>query len=332
MTPLPLFPKKKNALKDRLESLSPAIRNNLDHLSKAFEKQNPEKKRESFFMRPSSLLVWGLVAFLAFLAKGFPSNEMANYLLTIPPPGILISAESAIYHPPLGVSYRDMTITAPTNDGPVSIDLDRARGSIDLVTLVSGKPRYNFDLKMYGGEFKGRLRKFYRGKVSHLKGLTVHPIDLATTKKLTHQDLSGLMDLQTDYTWKTGMEDKGHGTLSLSIAKLVVRSLNMNGFPLPPISFTHVHGTISMKNGLGHIETLNADGPMAHLTGSGDVSLANPYPRSIVNLDFDISLRGELAKIPLPSITGKNGAAIHLHLAGPLGSPQVTLNGIVLPR
>jgi type II secretion system protein N len=168
--------------------------------------------------------------------------------------------------------------------------------------------------------------------VSHLKGLTIHPIDLSTTKKLTHQNLSGLMNLQTDYTWKTGLENKGHGTLSLSIAKLVVRSLNLNGFPLPPISFTHVNGTARMKNGLGHIETLNADGPLAHLTGKGDFSLSNPYQRSIVNLDFDISLRGELAKIPLPSITGKNGAAIHLHLSGPLSAPQVTLNGIALPR
>lgn len=332
MIQLPRFPKKKNVLKARLKTISPAIRNNLDHISKAFEKQGAQKKRESFFMRPSSLIVWGVVTFLVFLAKGFPTNEMMHFLLTIPSPAILISAESATYHPPLGASYRDMIITAPTNDGPVSIDLARARGSIDLVTLVSGKPRYNFDLKMYGGEFRGRLRRFYRGKVSHLKGLTIHPIDLSTTRKLTHQNLSGLMDLQTDYTWRTGMEDKGHGTLSLSIAKLVVRSLNMNGFPLPPVSFTHVHGMVRMKNGLGHIETLNADGPMAHLTGRGDVALANPYPRSIVNLDFDISLRGELSKIPLPSITGKNGAIIHLHLSGPLGSPQVTLNGIALPR
>lgn len=328
----PRFPKKKNPIKVGLESISPTIRSNLDHLARAFERQAPQQKRESFFMRPMTLLLWGFITFLAFLAKGFPANEMAKHLLASPSPGVTISAESAIYHPPLGVSYRDMTITAPTNDGPVSIDLSQARGNVDLVTLVSGKPRYNFDLKMYGGEFKGRLRRFYRGKVSHLKGLTTRPIDLSTTRKLTHQNLSGLMNIQTDYTWKTGMEDKGHVVLSLSIAKLVVRSLNMNGFPLPPISFTHVHGTVRMKNGLGHIETLNADGPMAHLTGTGDVSLANPYPRSIVNLDFDISLRGELSKIPLPSIAGKNGASIHLHLSGPLGSPQVTLNGIVLPR
>jgi type II secretion system protein N len=332
MSQLPRFLKKKNAIKASLASISPAIRDNFEHLSKAFEKQPPLPKRESFFMRPSALVLWGTITFFVFLAKGFPSDDLANFLLTLPPPEIQMRAESAIYHPPLGVSYRDMTITAPTNDGPISLDFDRARGNIDLVTLVSGKPRYNFDVKMYGGEFKGRLRRFYRGKVSHLKGTTIHPIDLSTTRKLTHQDLSGLMDLQTDYTWKTGMEDKGHGILSLSIAKLVVRSLNMNGFPLPPISFTHVHGMIRMKNGLGHIETLNADGPMAHLTGKGDIALANPYPRSIVNLDFDISLRGELAKIPLPSITGKNGAAIHLHLSGALGSPQVSLNGIVLPR
>ncbi len=308
------------------------FRQKISDLTRAFEKPVTQKPGYRFLTGRAALILWGVLFFGLFFLREFPANDVARYLLTQMGPDVKATARTAVFTPPLGLAYQGLAITATAPSGPVDVDIDRAKGNIDLVTLVSGKPRYNFDLKMYGGEFKGHLRRFLHGKVSHLNGQTTSPIDLSTTKQLTHQDLSGLMNLETDYTWKTGLEEKGKGTLSLSIARLTIRSLNMNGFPLPPIAFQHVHGIVNLANGLGHIERLEADGPMAHLTGTGDVSLANPYQRSLVNLDFDISLRGELGKLPLPSISGKNGSVIHLHLAGQLASPQVTLNGIVLPR
>lgn len=280
------------------------------------------------------LALWGAGVFIWFFLHGFPRQKLAEHFLEAvsQTSGLGTSSDSARFDWPARLSYEGLHLVSPSPEGPVVWEIPRFSGSLDLISLASGKPRYNFDVKAYGGEFRGRLQQARHGQWNHLRGKTIHPIDLLTTRKLLRQDLSGRMNLQTDYTWIRGAEQKGHGMLNLDIRKLVLRSLNLNGIPLPNLTFSTVNGRLFLHDGQGRIESLSADGPLAHVTGTGTILLRVPYQQSLINMDLHATLKGQLKAIPLPSVEARKDGTLHIHLQGPLSAPSVALNGLTLPR
>lgn len=280
------------------------------------------------------LVFWGAGMFLWFAGRNFPGQELAREILSglSSETGLGVSADTGRFRLPATLTYEGLHLVSPAPGGPVAWEIPRFTGRMDLASLVKGKPRYNFDVKAYGGEFRGRLRQARKGQWNHLRGKTIHPIDLVSTRKLIRQDLSGTMDLETDYTWTKGNEQLGHGILGLSIKNLVVRSLKLNGIPLPDLVFTSVKGRFFLHDGQGRIESLTADGPLASITGSGTVLLRVPYPTSQINMDLHARLKGQLKAIPLPSLEDRKDGTLHIHLQGVLASPAVALNGLLLPH
>ena len=280
------------------------------------------------------LVVWGVATFGWFFVRSFPGNELAMEILSgvSARTGLGVSADSGTFRWPARLDYEGLHLVSPSPMGPVVWDIPRFTGGVNLASYVKGKPRYNFDVKAYGGEFRGRLQQARKGKWNHLRGKTIRPINLLTARKLIRQDLSGSMDLETDYTWTKGHEQLGHGILGLTIRNLVVRSLKMNGIPLPDLTFTSVRGRLFLHDGTGHIESLTADGPLATITGSGTILLRFPYPASLINMDLHARLKGQLKSIPLPSLESRKDGTVHIHLQGVLASPTVALNGLMLPH
>ncbi|MHB1285506.1 MAG: type II secretion system protein GspN [Leptospirales bacterium] len=286
-------------------------------------------------MAPTLFLgLWGVGLFVWFFLHGFPRQQLAEHFLEelSQTSGLGTSSDSARFNWPARISYEGLHLVAPSPAGPVVWEIPRFSGNLSLISLASGKPRYNFDVKAYGGEFRGRLQQARHGRWNHLRGKTIHPIDLLETKKLLRQDVSGKMNLQTDYTWIRGAEQKGHGMLNLDIQKLVLRSLNLNGIPLPDITFETVSGRLFLHDGQGRIESLSADGPLAHVSGTGTILLRIPYQQSLINMDLMATLKGQLKAIPLPSMEPRKDGALHIHLQGILSSPSIALNGLTLPR
>lgn len=280
------------------------------------------------------LVLWGAVMFLWFAERNFPGHELAMELLSglSSKTGLGVSADEGQFRLPSTLTYEGLHLVSPAPGGPVAWEIPRFTGRMDLASLAKGKPRYNFDVKAYGGEFRGRLQQARKGQWNHLRGKTIHPINLISARKLIRQDLSGTMNLETDYTWTKGHEQLGHGILGLSIKNLVVRSLKLNGIPLPDLVFTSVKGRLFLHDGQGRIESLTADGPLASITGSGTVSLRVPYPASQINMDLHARLKGQLKAIPLPSLEDRKDGTVHIHLQGVLASPAVALNGLLLPH
>ena len=280
------------------------------------------------------LVAWGVAMFGFFFVRSFPGNELAKEVLSgfSSQTGLGVSADSGTFRWPAKLDYEGLHLVSSSPMGPVVWDIPRFSGGVNLASYVKGKPRYNFDIKAYGGEFRGRLQQARKGKWNHLRGKTIHPINLLTARKLIRQDLSGSMDLETDYTWTQGREQLGHGILGLTIRNLVVRSLKMNGIPLPDLAFTSVRGRLFLHDGTGHIESLKADGPLATITGSGTILLRFPYPASLINMDLRARLKGQLKAIPLPSLEAEKDGTVHIHLQGVLASPTVALNGLMLPH
>ncbi len=281
-----------------------------------------------------SLGAWGLVVFLALFVHNFPGRLLAEHFIEAvsQTTGIGISAQNANFSLPARLSYAGLHLVTTSPEGPLDWEIPQATGTVSLISLATGKPRYNFDVKAYGGEFRGRLRQARHGTWNHLKGKTIRPIDLLMAKKLIRQDLSGLLNLETDYTWTKGLEQRGHGMLSLRVRDLIIRSLNINGFPLPDLTFQHVRGRVFLHDGQGRLETLTADGPLAHVTGTGTILLRVPYNQSLINLDLHARLRGQLKSLPLPSVESNTDHTLHIHLQGPLSTPTVALNGLTLSR
>lgn len=304
----------------------------IPELSSPASSPDPGQKRKILLI--GSLAAWGVFVFMAFFILNFPGSLLAEHVLEAASQatGVGISAQNSDFSPPARLSYEGLHLVTPSPEGPLDWEIPRATGAASLISLATGKPRFNFDVKAYGGEFRGRLQQARHGTWNHLKGKTIRPIDLLMAKKLIRQNLSGLLNLETDYTWTKGSEQRGHGMLALRIRDLVIHDLNINGFPLPDLIFQKVRGRVFLHDGQGRLETLTADGPLAHVTGTGTIMLNVPYNRSVIDLDLHARLRGQLKSLPLPSVESNPDHTLHIHLQGPLSTPTVALNGLTVSR
>ena len=241
------------------------IKNLLTSLPGGSQADRSLSERRPSPLSPGRILFLAAVGgsvFLASLWQGFPHRQTARYLLrqVSDTGGVAIEAREARFDFPAGITYGDLDLTAPTPEGPASVRIDRASAHLELSSLLKRKPRFNFRLRAYGGEFDGLLRHLPKRR-NHLRGSTTKPLDLGLTRPLLHQDLSGAMSLQTDYTWQSGAEMAGHGIFQATIANLVLKSLSIGGFPLPPVTFDAVKSRVFLSGGRGRLEQLMATGP-----------------------------------------------------------------------
>ncbi len=280
------------------------------------------------------LVALGTFVFIASLLTGFPHHETARFVLReiSQSGGVGLEARQARFDFPARLEYSNLSLLSATPEGPVKVRIDRATGHLELASLAGSKPRFNFRLRAYGGEFDGLLRHLPQHR-NHLRGATTRPLDLGLTQPLFHQNLSGSMTLKTDYTWQSGAETAGHGVLSADIVHLVLKSLNISGFPLPPVSFDSVRSRIFLSGGRGRLEQLLATGPLADVTGEGTFLLAQPYPNTILHLRLLVRLKGTLGSIPIPGLSaGPSGKPLTVTLDGPASNLNIAMNGLPIPH
>lgn len=275
------------------------------------------------------------VVFIIGLLNEFPHKEIARFFLreVSESGGVGLYARNARFDLPASLGYSGISLVTTSPDGPLNWTIDRASAHLELASLASRKPRFNFQVKAYGGEFEGLLRHLSKTR-NHLRGATVLPVDLKKTRPLLHQDISGSMNFNTDYTWQTGKETAGHGIVSTTIGHLVLKSLNISGFPLPPVSFDKVRSRVFLSGGRGRVEKLRATGPLADIDGSGTFLLAQPYPNTILHLKLLVHLKGALGSLPIPNLSGTAGPdkVVTLTLEGPVSNLNIAMNGIQIPH
>ncbi|MGC8500681.1 MAG: type II secretion system protein GspN [Leptospirillia bacterium] len=300
--------------------------------------------REEGLRPPSSknisrthLLLLGSFAFVAFffgLFQGFPHQELARYFLGLAGQqgGVGLSAASGRFDLPARLSYRNLVLVAETPTGPASLSVDQAEGALVLSSLATRNPRMNFRVRAYGGLFEGHLRRLAHSE-NHLKGATVTPVDLRLTEAVLHQKIGGTLALDTDYTWRSGAEIDGHGVVRAVIRHLLLSSLAVGGFPLPPVAFDAVRSQVFVSGGRGRLERLSATGPLADINGDGTFILATPYQNTVLHLRLNIHLKGALASIPFPGATGSGPSRLLiLTLDGPAQNLTIAMNGIPIPH
>lgn len=333
------------ALLTGIDRLSGPLRSPLARLLRRGRKEEsspplpPENLRPSSpkrISRPQILLLASVAvgSFIFGLFQGFPHRELARYILgqAGQQGGVGLSAASGRFDLPATLTYRNLVLVAETPAGPTSLSVDRAEGTLVLSSLATRSPRMNFRVRAYGGLFEGHLRRLAHAE-NHLKGATVTPVDLRLTQKVLHQKIGGTLALDTDYTWRSGAEIDGHGVIRAVIRHLVLSSLAVGGFPLPPVTFDAVRSQVFVSGGRGRLERLSATGPLADINGGGTFTLATPYQNTVLHVRLDIRLKGTLASIPFPGVPGSGPSRLLvLTLDGPAQNLTIAMNGIPIPH
>lgn len=100
---------------------------------------------------------------------------------------------------------------------------------------------------------------------------------------------------------------------------------------LPPLEFTVFSATGYVRQHVGTLEELHAQGPMVRLSGNGTVLFRTPRAESILNLGLRVSLQG-LTQGILASLFGGRAAdgPLAVSVKGTWSHPAVAVNNIPL--
>ena len=188
----------------------------------------------------------------------------------------------------------ELTAAAPMGKDkpatPSGIKIRDVRARLGIFALLFGKKSVNFDADFDEGEIEGTVSD--DGETKHVQA-TLEKVDLAklgALESLLSLPVKGSLNGDIDLT--LGKDPKNTvGAVNLTLrgltvgdgkAKLKVGS--MGGLTVDPIEAGNVQIELDVKDGLGTMKRMSADGKDLELKGSGDVRFAEPVGRSRVSV------------------------------------------------
>jgi type II secretion system protein N len=236
--------------------------------------------------------------FLLFAYWTFPYDRLTHYLAdAIEKSGAGYSVEIGDLDPywVTGVELQNVLLTKtgtlPTEDKKEpSFRVREARARLGILPLLLGDRALRFDALLEQGEIEGEYAD--SGEAKHIDA-TLAKIDLSKVGIL-----SSLIDLpfKGELGGKVDMELAAEPAKSTGNAELTMRGLiigdgkaklkigMMGGITIDPIDVGNVTIELDVKNGVGTVKKLAADGKDVELTGSGEIHLSEPMSRSRMDL------------------------------------------------
>ncbi|MFT3921139.1 MAG: type II secretion system protein GspN [Myxococcales bacterium] len=191
----------------------------------------------------------------------------------------------------------------PVDDGSVKVKEAHAR--FGLFSLLFGGKSLTFDADLEQGAVEGAYEE--DGEQRHIDA-TLSAIDigkLGLLESVVALPAKGM--LQGDFDVTLGKDPtKSNGTVKLvikgltlgdGVAKLKVGSLG--GLTIDPVNAGDVTIDLDVKNGVGQVRKLNANGDDVVLDGNGDVRFADPIGRSRIDILLQVRFT-EAYKIKTP--------------------------------
>jgi|GEM_PF-1075379 len=182
---------------------------------------------------------------------------------------------------------------SPADDG--SLKIKQAHARFGLFSLLLGGKSLTFDADLEQGEIEGAYDE--DGEQRHIDA-TLSEIDigkLGLLESVVSLPAKGI--LVGDFDLILGKEpSKSSGTVKIvlkgltlgdGVAKLKIGS--MGGLTIDPVNAGDVTMELDVKEGVGQVKKLSADGADVVLEGSGDVRFADPLSRS--RLDILLKIR-----------------------------------------
>jgi type II secretion system protein N len=244
-------------------------------------------------------------AFFLFCYWTFPYERVALYLVDqVAKSGRGYTLEIGELSPYWlsGVELTNVTLRKPETQLPVvpagkdkpaapsGIQIRDVRARLGIFALLFGKKSVNFDAAFDEGEMEGTVSD--DGETKHVEA-TLDKVDLAkfgALEALLSLPVKGSLSGDIDVT--LGKDPKNTvGTVKLTLGGLTVgdgkaklKLGSMGGLTVDPVEAGNVQIELDVKDGLGTVKKMSADGKDLELKGSGDVRFADPVGRSRVSV------------------------------------------------
>ncbi len=267
-----------------------------------------------------------LLFFVFFLYLTLPYQAISRWLLhrAETAAGVQIHALSVERLYPLGLQWDGLSVTEPAASREwVAFSSLSVRPV--MASLFSRRKVVLVEARLADGEIEGQIEiesaplsqegARYKVDLTQIKNLS-----LARFQPLipTVKNLGGTLSGNLSYEWSAAQPLYGTGTIFLEAEKVTIGAKTAPQFPIGEIRFDRATCGASLTQGRVAISNCTARGPLGQASISGTAQLQMPLPRSFM------SLRAELA---LPGLSGSGGQPLVAAISGPLGSPQISIEG-----
>lgn len=240
--------------------------------------------------------LYGIVITVVFLYVLFPSDIVKNKLEeAFNSSNFILKAESLKPSLPLGVKLRDITITSASS-GNIPFQGELLDLQFNPVSLFQKSKSFGLSGRAYGGKFKGHigLPSFSKTYPPKEWDLNLTGIDLGKynfIKTLTGKEITGKATGSLSYQ-SAGKTGGSSGAIDLALSKgsypLLESFLGMNH-----IAYDTVQIIAKLQNGVLKVERFDVSGPQIKCFFKGNITLADFFQNSRLNLSGEIELLGQ---------------------------------------
>lgn len=238
--------------------------------------------------------LYGIGITAVFLYLLFPADIVKNRLeAQLSSPDFSFKAGSLQPSLPLGIKLRNLSVS-PVEAGDVFFQGETLDLQANLLSFWQKRSSVSLDGKAYGGNFNGRIVFVSVNKVyAPVEGkLDFQNMDVGKYPFLKSQlgrDISGKVRGSLSYEKDSETNSKSNGTMKLLLTK------GSYALAEPFLGFNRIEidrGEIQaqMKNGAIKIEKLEIFGPQINCSIRGNITLADNFKSSQLNLTGQIEL------------------------------------------
>ncbi|MET0593492.1 MAG: type II secretion system protein GspN [Polyangiaceae bacterium] len=195
-----------------------------------------------------------------------------------------------------GVSAKGVRIVTPRTPGPEGelppskLAIDEAHVRVSLFQLLIGRVTLWFGGKAFGGSIDGWTRANAEGRVLEvaMENVDIGQID-TLSDMVSGLPLTGTLKGKLAWSLPEQKLAKATGTVSLSIADLTAgdgKTKIAGKLALPKLNVGAFELEAEAKEGMLKVEKLGAQGQDLDLAGEGKITLRDPFPESLADLNL----------------------------------------------
>ncbi|MGB5217218.1 MAG: type II secretion system protein GspN [Smithella sp.] len=259
-------------------------------------------------------VLYGILITGAFLYLLFPSDLVKSRLeQAFAASAYILKTESVKPSLPLGLKFKDISVRSASADS-IPFQGKRLNLQFNPLSLFQKNKSFGFSGEAYGGRFKGRvgvasLSRFYPFQEGHLN---LRDIDLgkyAFLKTLMEKEITGKATGALTYA-AADKKSKSSGMINLVLHKgsypLLEPFLGMNR-----VDFDIVEIKARLLDKSIILEKFSVSGPQLKYSLSGEITLADSFKESSLNLKGDLEL------------LGRNKAKMKVTVVGTMKNPEL---------
>lgn len=270
--------------------------------------------------------LFGLLMFLFFFYLTFPFHLLELKLISAleQESGCKIVIDQKGFYFPSRLSWKGIRGSCP-QPAFSQWEVDSFNAELaPLPLLFRRRGEVDFQVKLAGGEMAGHVTAIQKSGIpSFSMSARGKKLDLAQL------GFAGLLDLDGEGSWSGEDVLKGKGTVTFTLAGAKFKEIGQWAVPIGEVSFSNVRGKIFWRNGTVGLERFMAEGAEVDLSSEGgNLILREPLAGSLITLTLKATPKGSLQQVATVFVQGYSGREpLTLGMKGPLGQPQISLNG-----